>query len=82
MQAPLDRPVTFTFRRRPQERKAWWPRLRDYMGKDIMSLMSVPVFIMVGDSPTKLSTLTAVSLQAPSCDGRPRWRQLMLRVIA
>jgi len=29
-----------------QERKAWLPRLRDYMGKDIMSLMSVPVFIM------------------------------------
>ena len=33
--------------RAAQERKAWWPRLRDYMGKDIMSLMSVPVFIMV-----------------------------------
>ena len=36
-----------TLRRVAQERKAWWPRLRDYMGKDIMSLMSVPVFIMV-----------------------------------
>lgn len=33
--------------RAAQERKAWWPRLKDYMGKDIMSLMSVPVFIMV-----------------------------------
>lgn len=29
-----------------EERKAWWPRLKEYIGKDIMSLMSVPVFIM------------------------------------
>lgn len=34
-----------------QERRAWWPRLRDYMGKDIMSLMSVPVFIMARPPP-------------------------------
>ena len=42
----LDLLPCLTRRRRVQERKAWWPRLRDYMGKDIMSLMSVPVFIM------------------------------------
>ena len=44
----------------PQERKAWWPRLRDYMGKDIMSLMSVPVFIMARDkAPVYWPPLTA-----------------------
>jgi hypothetical protein len=42
-------PTPLTRAPAPQERKAWWPRLRDYMGKDIMSLMSVPVFIMARD---------------------------------
>ena len=51
LRARLGRPWPRLTGTRPcraaQERKAWWPRLKDYMGKDIMSLMSVPVFIMV-----------------------------------
>ena len=49
-------------RRAAQERKAWWPRLRDYMGKDIMSLMSVPVFIMV--KPRRALSLRSASAPA------------------
>ena len=71
---PRDLATRLTPAPHPQERKAWWPRLRDYMGKDIMSLMSVPVFIMARDKAPSHD-----SWAPPPATRRPHTGQATLR---
>ena len=49
------------------ERKALWGQLRGMMGMDVMSLFSVPVFIMVRRAAQPPPAQTPAHYHPPSC---------------